>query len=291
MTQTVFRGYDQAALDREYNNSGKVPDAAARLAWYPAASAAARAALPCRLDLAYGPHPAERLDVFPAASPGPAPLQVFVHGGYWHLLDKADFSYVARAFQPAGATTAVINYALIPAVDMDELVRQCRAAVAWLYRHAAQLGADPGRLHVSGHSAGGHRAAMLMATDWPAFAGLPPDTVKGGTGISGLYDLEPIRLSYLNARLGLDAETARRLSPLHHVPTRAGGPLLLAVGEREGPEYHRQTAELAEAWQRRGLASEVLDLAGHDHFSIVRELDRPTTPLARAILAQMGLGR
>jgi arylformamidase len=291
MTQTVFRGYDQAALDREYNNRGKVPAAAEHLAWFPAASAATRATLACRLDLAYGPHPGETLDVFPTAGPRPAPLQVFVHGGYWHLLDKADFSYVARAFQPAGATTAVINYALIPSVDMDELVRQCRAAVAWLYRHAAELGADPARLHVSGHSAGGHLTAMLMATDWPAFADLPPGVVKGGAGISGLYDLEPIRLSYLNARLGLDAEAVRRNSPVHHVPPRAGGPLLLAVGGLEGPEYHRQTAELAEAWQRHGLPVEVLDLAGHDHFSIVRELDRPTTPLARAILTQMGLGR
>lgn len=288
MARKVFRHYDQQALDREYNNRAKVPDHGDWLVRYPRESAAARAALPVRLDVAYGSHPGETLDVFPASGPRPAPIQVFIHGGYWHRLDKVDFSFVARAFQPAGATVVVINYALIPTVDMDELVRQCRAAVAWVYRHAASFGGDANRIHVSGHSAGGHLVAMLMATDWKAF-GVPADVIKGGAGMSGLYDLEPIRLSYLNDVLKLSPEDARRNSPVHLAPPR-GGTLLLAVGGDEGPEYHRQTDDLAAAWRKKGLACEVMDLPGFNHFSIIAQLEDPKSELSRAILGQMGPG-
>ena len=288
MGDTVFFGYDREALDREYDNRGKVPNYSEYLARYPAESGRTRDTLPTRLDLRYGPSPGETLDLFLPAGGGPAPVHVFVHGGYWRALDKADFSFVARAFQPAGVLVAVINYALIPAVDMDELVRQVRASVAWLYRNAAAFGGDPARLTVSGHSAGGHLVAMLMSTDWGRLAGLPGDVVKAGCGISGLYDLEPIRLSYLNDTLGLTAELARRNSPVHLVPA-AAGPLLLPVGTLEGDEYHRQTESLVAAWRRRGLAAEVMDMAGHDHCSIITELAEPGTPLSRAILDQMGL--
>lgn len=288
MGAPIFRGYDREALDREYDNRGKVTDSADYLAWYPRESAAARGELACRLDVPYGPSPAETLDVFPAPGAPPAPIQVFIHGGYWRALDKADFSYVARAFRPAGAATVVINYGLIPSVDMDELVRQCRAAVAWVYRRARSFGGDPERIFVSGHSAGGHLVAMLMATDWPAFAGLPADLVKGGCGISGLYDLEPIRLCFLNETLTLTLEQARRHSPVHLAPI-GPSPLLLPVGGLEGPEYHRQTDDLAAAWRRHGLAMEVMAMPGLHHFSIVAQLNDPSSELSRAVLRQMGL--
>ncbi len=287
MSGPVFRAYDRAALDREYDNRGKVADFADYLARYPRESEATRRALPVRVDVPYGASPAETLDVFPAAGSLPAPVQVFIHGGYWRALDKRDFSFVARAFHPAGAAVVVVNYALIPAVDMAELVRQCRAAVAWVYRHAPSFGGDPGRIFVSGHSAGGHLTAMCLATDWAAF-GVPGDVVKGGCGISGLYDLEPIRLCYLNETLGLTPEAARRHSPIHLRPT-GDAPLLLPVGGLEGPEYHRQSEELAAAWGGR-IPCEVLDMPGIHHFSIVSQLEDPGSELSRAILRQMGLG-
>ena len=284
MAPAIFRHYDRPALDAEYNNRVKVKDAMAWIARYGAESARARAELPMRFDVPYGPHHAERLDVFPADGRGPAPIHVFVHGGYWHRLDKADFSFVVRGLRPAGALTVVINYALIPSVDLDTLVAQCRRAVAWVHEHAAELGGDPARLFVSGHSAGGHLTAMLLATDWRTL-GRPADTVKGGCAISGLYDLEPIRLCYLNDVLGLTPDVARRQSPIT-LPAPAGS-LILAVGADEGPEYHRQTNELAMAWGVKPAA--ILDLPGHNHFSVVAELESPRSALARAIQHQMGL--
>src|SRR5689334_6417978 len=283
----LFREYDRKALDAEYNNRAKVKDAMEWMARYGAESARVRAELPMRFDVPYGPHHAERLDVFfPTTAAGPiAPVHVFVHGGYWHRLDKADFSFVARAFPDA--VTVVVNYALVPSVDLDELVRQVRASVAWVHANARSFGGDPARITVSGHSAGGHLVAMLLATEWSQL-GAPADVLKAGCGISGLYDLEPIRLCYLNDVLQLSAESARRLSPVHL--ERAGeAPLVLAVGADEGPEYQRQTNDLATAWGRRGAPIEVVDAVGHDHFSIVAELERPGTALARTIRKQMGL--
>lgn len=288
MSDAIFRGYDRAALDREYNNRGKVTDFADYLARYARESEATRRQLAGRLDMAYGPTPTETLDIFPAAGPGPAPINVFIHGGYWMALDKRDFSFVARGLQPAGATVVVINYALVPSVDMDELVRQCRAAVAWIHRNARSFGGDPGRIYVSGHSAGGHLTAMCLATDWVSL-GAPPDVVKGGCGISGLYDLEPIRLCYLNDTLKLDHQTACRNSPVGLRPT-GRAPLLLPVGGLEGPEYHRQSEELAAAWRKHGTQCEVMDMPGIQHFSIVSQLEVPTSELSRAIHRQMGLG-
>src|SRR5437899_1782114 len=289
MAKSVYRDYDQHALDAEYNNREKVKESADWLSRYAVASAEARTALDCRLDLAYGAHPGERLDVFPARG-GPAPVHVFIHGGYWHRLDKSDSSFVARAFQPSGAAVVVVNYALIPTVDMDGLLRQCRASIVWVHRNAASFGGDPNRIFVSGHSAGGHLAAMLMSTDWSAFAGLRADVIKAGCGISGLYDLEPIRLSYLNEVLKLTPETARRLSPVHCPPARSG-PLLLAVGELEGPEYHRQGEEMAAIWRTRRLPCQALDMPAHNHFTILGELEDPGPTLSRFLLRHTGRRR
>jgi arylformamidase len=287
MATPVFRDYDQKALDAEYNNRLKVKNAMDWMARAGGESARARAELPLRFDVPYGDHHAERLDVFPPTRPGPAPVHVFIHGGYWQRMDKAVFSFVARGFGPAGAATVVINYGLVPSIDLDTLVRQCRAAVAWVHRHAGEWGGDPDRISISGHSAGGHLVAMLLATDWPALDA-PVDVIKAGCAISGLYDLEPIRLCYLNQVLALTPEVAQRNSPVLLAPARPT-PLILAVGGAEGPEYHRQTDALAAVWRARGVPIEVMDLPGHDHFSIVAELESPFSSLARAIHTQMGL--
>lgn len=285
---TIFRDYDQAGLDAQYNNRAAVPDHPAYFERWARDSAQARETLPCRLDLAYGPGERERLDIFPAGGGASAPALVFIHGGYWKGLDKSDFSYPATALVDAGIAYVAIRYPLAPAAGMDEIVASVRRALAWLWREGRGHGVDPARLVVSGHSAGGHLTAMLLATDWPAVADdLPADLVKGGLSISGLYDLEPVRLSYHNAELRLDAAAARRNSPLHHLPATAP-PLALVVGAEETDEFRRQQQEFLAAWRARGLEGSGAEFAGLNHFSIVDGFYDPASPLqrtARALLA------
>src|SRR5262249_40089919 len=190
----VYRHYTQAELDAQFTLD-TVPDLEALLARRLAASARVRATLPHRLTVPYGPGANETLDVFPALQGGLAPIQLFIHGGFWRSLDAGTFSVVAAGFSPFGATTAVLDYPLIPAVRLGDIVEGCRSAVAWVHRRAAELGGDGERLYVSGNSAGGHLVALLMGRDWPATFGLPADVIKGGTAISGLYDLTPVALS------------------------------------------------------------------------------------------------
>jgi len=277
---TVFLGYDQAGLDAQYNNRVRFPDYLRHFEQWKSWSEETRRRLPCQLDLPFGPSPEERLDLFPASRPD-APLYLFIHGGYWYSLDKSDYSYIAAGMNPHGVATAVNNFGLAPGHDMDEIVRQNRAALAWLWRHARELGADPARIHVAGHSAGGHLAAMLLATDWPAFEpGLPADLVKGACAIGGLFDLEPIRLSYLNKTLRLTPEQACRNSPLLQRFARPA-PLLLVVGIDESEEYHRQSQAMHELW--RGLGYPVdLDIPDDlDHFNVVNQLRHPDCALVR----------
>jgi len=274
---TVFRHFDQAALDREYDNRAKVADFADYLARYRQASDSLRQRHGQRRELAYGPHPAHRLNLFTPLAPGadPAPVHVFIHGGYWKSLDKNLFDFTAMA-APA-AITMVLEYPLIPTMDMHELVAACRRGLAWVHRHVREFGGDPARIVVSGHSAGGHLAALMLASDWPD---LPATPVRAILGISGLYDLEPIRRCFLNTELQLDARAVAAHSPLHHPPA-PGTTALLAVGDREGEEYLRQSRDLANAWSAHARV-EVLISPDH-HFSIVSQLESPDSVLARRL--------
>ena len=290
MDDAVFREYDQDALDAEYNNRAKVPDTQDYKDVQARASDAAKAALDCRLDIAYGPSPDEMVDLFPATGPGPGPVQVFFHGGYWKQNHKDEFAFVAPPLVAAGAAVVVVEYALVPGVEIDELVRQCRAAMAWVWNNAADFDGDPDRIHVSGHSAGGHLTAMMMATDWPAFQpGLPRDLVKTGCAISGLYDLEPVRLSFQNDELHLTPDQVMRNSPMLIEPV-GGGTLLLPVGALEGPEFIRQSEDLAAIWGAKGMDVKARVMDGHHHFSIVNEMIDPASALSAAVRDQMGLG-
>ncbi len=275
MTHKVFRGYDQEELDRQLNLRARWPEHAEYFARWAEDSAAARRRLGGHIDLAYGTSAGQRLDLFVPERRAGSPLLAFIHGGYWQSLDKSDFSYLAPPYLEQGIAFASLNYDLAPHVGVAEILRQIRCALAWLYRNAADYGVDPGRLYLAGHSAGGHLTAMALATDWqadPAVGpGLPGDLVKGGCSVSGVYDMEPIRLSYHQAVLDLDAETAARMTPLHHPPARAVS-LILAVGSEETEEFHRQQAEYLAAWRNAGLAATVVELPGRNHFTAIDAL-------------------
>ncbi len=272
---------DPEWLDRMYNNRALVPDHAAHFARWAKDSAAARKRLPCLLDQAYGDAPGEMLDIFPAsgAAPGGAPVLVFIHGGYWRALDKADHSFVAPAFARSGACVVVPNYALCPAVTIADITLQMVKALAWTYRHIAAHGGDPARITVAGHSAGGQLAAMLLTCVWEAVdKGLPKRLVNNALSISGVFDLAPLRHTpFLSQDLRLTPAQIRKASP-SRLPApqvaRGRGQLYTVAGGDESAEFLRQNRLIRDAWGAKAVpVCEVLP--GRNHFSALEALVEP----------------
>lgn len=283
---------DRAALDVLYNNRAAVPTHQQDFYRWAVATARARAALKPCLDLAYGPHPRQTLDLYAVPEPD-KPLVVFIHGGYWQAMGKDDVGFVAEGFASpqAGqiANVAVLNYPLAPEADMDRIVASIRQALLWLWREAAPLGFDRNRIYASGHSAGGHLTAMAILTDWPALdGGAPSSLVKGGLSLSGLYDLLPIRHCYLNDRLGMDDIVAIRNSPRFLLPRWNGRlpPLIAAVGEEETSAFHDQQHDFVSLYRKAGgTVTEITSPSKH-HFNIVDEMARPGSEI-QASLARL----
>lgn len=273
--------HDPQWLDLMYNNRARVPDHGRYFERWARDSAAFRTRQPDGLDLAYGAGAGETLDVFRPATPDaePAPVLVFIHGGYWRSLDKADHSFVAEAFTQAGTCVVVPNYALCPAVSIPHITLQMAHAVAWTWRHIAAWGGDARRITVAGHSAGGHLAAMMMTCRWPELgADLPADLVRNGLSISGLHDLEPLRHTpSLQPALQLTPEQVRQASPAGLPAPRVRGrrgQLYSVAGGGESEAFWAQNALIQQAWGRRVVpVSE--NLPGLNHFSILDALVTP----------------
>jgi arylformamidase len=282
------RRSDPAWLEAQYNNRARVPDHARHFGRWADASGLARATGPAHLDIVYGEGPGATLDVFPAARPG-APVLLFIHGGYWRSLDKADFSFLAPAFNAAGATLVVPNYALCPAVSIEHIALQMTQAVAWTCHHAAAYGADASRLGVVGHSAGGHLAAMLLSCRWKDVADdLPAQPLAGALSISGLYDLEPLRhLPSLQGDLQLTPAAVKRLSPAFF-PRPKACKLFATVGLDESDEFLRQNALIRDVWGPTAVPV-CETLPGANHFSIVEGLADPQARLHDLALRLVGL--
>jgi len=284
----VYRYYDQAELERQLNARATVPDITPILAQYSSESESTRSRLPCRLAVPYGASEPERLDIFPAATGEPSPIFIFIHGGYWRLLDSADSCFMAEHLTQAGACVVAVNYALAPSVTLAEITRQCRAAVAWVHAHAREFGGDTARIHVCGSSAGGHLAAMMLVPGWEADFGVPSNLVAGATLLSGLYDLEPVRLGHPNEWLKLSKADAAELSPLLHLPERAV-PLVVSYAPSETDEFKRQSETYMAAAVARGCPARFVAMPGNSHYDIVFGLAKRENPLANAVLETMGL--
>jgi arylformamidase len=279
---------DPQWLDVQYNNRARIPDHAALFERWREASGLARQGSPgVRLNQAYGDHPDERLDVFPSSQPG-APILVFIHGGYWRSLSKDDHSFVAPALVQAGATVVVPEYSLCPAVSIEQIALQMARALAWVYRHAAEWGGDPQRMVVAGHSAGGHLAAMLLCCRWRDVApDLPPQLVHGGLSISGLFDLEPLRLTpFLKDDLRLTPASVKRLSPAFF--PRPKRPLMAVVGVEESEEFLRQNLLIRHQWGPSAVPiCETLPYC--HHLNILNGLADPASRLHHLALRLLGL--
>jgi arylformamidase len=269
----IYAGFNQAELDAAYNNTAHVGQAKrdAYVAAWARRSEALRAQLKHERNIPYGTSPREVLDWVPCGRPG-APTFAFIHGGYWQWNDKESSFHIAGGVIPQGINFVNVEYTLAPAKRMGEICQEIRRMVDWLLGNLGRLGGDPRRLFIGGHSAGGHLTAVAMSNP----------LVAGGLPISGLFDLEPIRLSYLNQPIGMDVLEARRTSPIHSLPKTAGR-LMVTVGGGELAELQRQSIDYYAAWRAAGLAGEFVPMPNHDHFSIIDELASERGALGRAL--------
>lgn len=286
----VFLDYDQAALEEQYTvTSEKLqPMRDRREARVLARCNEVRETRPRLLDFVYGIHPRERIDLYPTDDDF-APLVIFIHGGYWKSRSKDQFAYLAPTFTDRGFNFAAVGYPLAPEAKLTDIVESCRAAVHWLLNYPSGLRFDPTRVHVVGHSAGAHLAAMMMATDWTRHS-LPATAIKSASCISGLYDLAPLRLVRQLSELRIDAGEVERLSPARLVPPKHGR-LVCAVGGAEKDEFHRHTAELAQSWKKRGIPVQQVPVPEHHHFNVLDALVDPKAALHKAVMAEVGARR
>jgi len=259
-----WRSLDQEALDRGLNNSAAVAGSGDLVEGWGKLSADIRARHHRHLNLQYGPRERNRIDFLKTQTPN-APTLLFIHGGYWQMRAKEFFTLFAAGPMAHGINVALIGYTLAPDATLDQIVAEIHAGIDFLARQLIDLGADASRIVASGWSAGGHLTAMAMMNP----------RIKGGVAISGIYDLEPIRHSYLNIKLGLDEAMSRRNSPM----ASAEGPmkpLSLVVGGAELPLLRKQTADFAGHRARHGLPVAYEEIPGANHFTIMDEMAQPS---------------
>jgi arylformamidase len=285
--QLLYRDFTtQAQIDAQYNPSMGLADPNAPGAHYAAQADKARSTLRSHLDIPFGPTVHETLDIFPADKPN-TPVFVFIHGGYWRAFQSKNFHGVALGLQARGITTVVINYALCPFVTIDEITRQVRAAVAWTLRNIAQYGGDPTRVALGGHSAGGHLTAMCLQTEWQRDYGLAQDPLKAAVLVSGLFDLEPLRYSYLQPMIQLDDGIVKRNSPAFLVRASTT-PVWVTWGGAESTEFARQAQIYHDAWEAAGNAAELRAIPGADHFTVIHGFEHPDSPLCNWLADKLG---
>jgi arylformamidase len=284
----VFRDYTQEELDRAYDQRRWAGNAETVIGRYATASAAVRSRLRLMPDIAYGPSPAETLDIF-LASAAKAPIHIFIHGGAWRMLSKAESCFAAEAFVGAGIHFVALNFANLPTVRLPTMAAQIRRAIAFVHANASSFGGNAEEITISGHSSGSHLAAVVLTSDWSS-CGLPADVVKAGLCASGIYELEPVLLSARSAYVKLDSSEAGLLSPIRHVG-RIPCKVSIAYGSLESPEFKRQGQDFAAALAASGKLAEEVVLQGLNHFEVVETLASPDGLLFRAVMRLMGRSR
>lgn len=286
----LYRNFaTQEELDAEYNLYNTVEDVEVYADFYMRESENLRSERVHESNITYGPTLDEYVDIYPVPeAEAPSPVLVYIHGGYWRSRTSEEFGFVARGPASKGVATISVNYSLCPKVKLSEIVRQVRAAVAWTHKNAASFGGDPDRIHVAGHSAGGHLAATLLSTEWEKEYGLPKNVIKSATCISGLFDLSPFPYTFMQPQLQFTWEEVRLYSPIFHIPDEAP-PLLLAYGSEEPSELARQSRDYLEAWKKNGLRGELLVLEGKNHYDAIDGFLDAESELCARVLRMAGI--
>lgn len=288
--RNLFAEYpDQPAIDRAYNPDAAAVNGAESIKHIFAQAHKARAELECHLKVPFGPTLEEHLDIFPAARPN-APVLVYLHGGYWRANRAENFDGIALGPVAAGFTTVVLNYALCPFVTLDEIVRQVRAGLVWVHRNIAQYNGNPRQVVVSGHSAGGHLTAMSLLTPWQRDYGMDDNWLAGGLMISGLYELGPLRYSYLQPLIQLTSGLIERNSPARQVQPRTV-PAYICWGGREQSAFASQASLMHERWLSAGNQARLQQHPDHDHYTILSGFDTADGALTRAAVALLDAKR
>ena len=292
----MYRGFDKATLEREYSPSSCIDDIMVYINQYIDVSktnldAAKRQARVIE-NIAYGAHQDETLDLFlpQLDSTEKRKLQVYIHGGYWQELTKNESAFAAANFQHQGCHFAVINYSLAPNASLTEIVEQNRRALVYLYEQAEAYGYDRDEIYISGSSAGGHLALMMLLTDWQEFehqVKLPKNLVRGVCAVSGVFDLEPIQHTYINDPLKLTTMEMIQNSPINY-PVKNVCPVILAYGDNETSEFKRQTHEMQVWLQSQGIPVEFSEIAERNHFDVIMDLGHTDSWLFKQTAKQMG---
>lgn len=282
----AFNNMTADQLEAQYNLRARRPDLDEVIEGWLARSASLRTASKVSVNLPYGPGERDNLDLFPGADPD-SPLLVYIHGGYWQRGDKSIYGFVAEPFVKHGVAVAIINYNLCPAVRIGEIAPQVCRALAWLWQSGPDHGYSREQIHVMGHSAGGHLAAMVMTTHWPGIdASLPADLVKSTIPISGLYELEPLVHTSINGEPKMNLEEARTESPLS-LQIATSAPQLVVVGGSETDEFHRQADLYCETFGSDGRVMERYTEPEVDHFDVLNRLADESSEFFQRSLQQI----
>jgi arylformamidase len=286
----VWLDMDQKELDDAYTQAAYAPNQRQITNRYAANSDLTRQRIGPPRRFAYGPTPIEGLDVYPTTRRTNAPILVYVHGGAWRNGLAKHYAFPAEVFTRAGAHYVALDFINVDDAggSLEPMADQVRRAVAWVYRNAASFGGDSNRLYLAGHSSGAHLAGVVLVTDWQNEFKLPPDVVKAALCCSGIYDLEPVRLSVRSSYVKFTDESEQALSPQRHL-AKLACPVTLAFGTLETPEFQRQTRDFASALKAAGKPEQLLVGDGYNHFEIMETLGNPYGLLGRAALELMNL--
>lgn len=277
----VYKQYNQEQLNCQYNTRLHVPAYAEYFERWERLSRQTENQHTVVKDISFGSHEKERMDIYPSATPHSRVI-VFLHGGYWHLLDKSMFHFLADHYLSHSVTTVLVNYPLAPHAGISEIVLSCRKALRWLYSNVEGFNGDPAQLFVIGHSAGGHLASMMMVDKEMNF-------IKGIVSLSGIFRLEPVMRSYVNDAIGMNKKMADNNSPVFLDPA-VECPLLLATGMEESDEFKNQSDELYNRWKRKSGNVELIQVPGKNHYSILDSVVEKNNEIHNAVMRLLNLG-